>query len=46
MAHRIREGLLGREDGRDPFTGDVEVDETYVGGRKKPGSATGSRVGR
>ena len=37
MLNRIREGLLGRDDSDDdPFTGAVEADETYVGGRKDP----------
>ena len=32
MAHRIRKTW---EEGRDPFAGPVEVDETYVGGRER-----------
>ena len=45
MLHRIRQGLLGGGDD-DPFTGDVEVDETYVGGRKKPGIKGRGAVGK
>ena len=33
MLHRIREAWAG--EGEGPFDGPVEVDETYVGGRKK-----------
>ena len=33
MLHRIREAWAG--DGNGPFDGPVEVDETYLGGRKK-----------
>ena len=34
MLHRIRQGLIKDDDA--PFTGDVEIDETYVDGKKKP----------
>ena len=33
MAHKIRE-YMGDVDGTPPMTGHVEVDETYVGGRR------------
>ena len=33
MLHRIREAWAGENSG--PFNGPVEVDETYIGGRKK-----------
>jgi len=36
MAHIIRE-YMGSVDGDPPLTGHVEVDETYVGGRRKGG---------
>jgi transposase-like protein/predicted RNA-binding Zn-ribbon protein involved in translation (DUF1610 family) len=36
MAHKIRE-YMGRVDGDDGLSGHVEVDETYIGGRKKGG---------
>ena len=36
MLHRIRTGLLGEETW-NPFTGNVEADETYVGGHVKGG---------
>jgi len=32
LAHRIREGLIGETA---PFAGPVEVDETYIGGKRK-----------
>jgi len=35
MAHKIRE-LMADTDGENPLDGDVEVDETYIGG-KRPG---------
>ena len=34
MLHRIREAW-GDEDGEEPFDGPVEVDETYMGGKRK-----------
>ena len=34
MLHRIREAWAGDEDG-DPFDGPVEVDETYMGGKRR-----------
>ena len=34
MLHRIREAWSG-SDGNPPFTGPVEVDETYVGGKRR-----------
>ena len=34
MLHRIREAW-GDDDGEEPFDGPVEVDETYVGGKRK-----------
>ena len=33
MAHKIRE-YMGSVDGEPPLTGHVEVDETYIGGRR------------
>ena len=36
MGHQIRK-YMGQVDGDDPLDGHVEVDETYVGGRKKGG---------
>ena len=44
MLHRIRQGLV--REGEDPFTDSVEVDETYVGGRKKPGIPGRGAVGK
>ena len=35
MLHRIREAWAGGGSGGDGFSGPVEVDETYVGGRRK-----------
>ncbi|MCY4608188.1 MAG: IS1595 family transposase [bacterium] len=47
MLHRIREGLLGRnDDDDDPFTGAVEADETYVGGKKDPRHPGRGAVGK
>jgi len=40
MAHKIRE-YMGAIDGEPPLTGHVEVDETYVGGRRKGGKKHG-----
>jgi transposase-like protein len=37
LTHRIREAM--REDGKGPFTGTIEADETYVGGKPRKGSA-------
>ena len=34
MLHRIREAW-GEDDGEEPFDGPVEVDETYIGGKRK-----------
>ena len=34
MLHRIREAW-GEDDGDEPFDGPVEVDETYMGGKRK-----------
>ena len=34
MLHRIREAW-GEDDGEEPFDGPVEVDETYMGGKRK-----------
>ncbi len=34
MLHRIREGWK-RSDTDNPFTGPVEVDETYMGGKRR-----------
>ena len=34
MLHRIREAW-GDDDGEEPFDGPVEVDETYIGGKRK-----------
>jgi len=46
MAHAIR-GYMGKIDGDPPLTGHVEVDETYVGGRRKGrGVAFGGRSGK
>lgn len=36
MAHKIREHMA-ETDGENPLDGDVEADETYVGGRKRGG---------
>ena len=41
MLHRIREAWSG-SDGNPPFTGPVEVDETYVGGKRR-NMSTGKR---
>ena len=36
LIHKIREGFLGPEHGDGPgLTGTVEVDETYIGGKRK-----------
>jgi len=40
MAHLIREHM-GAIDGEPPLTGHVEVDETYIGGRRKGGKKHG-----
>ena len=45
MLHRIRQGLMNDRDD-DPFTGVVEADETYVGGKKKPGTPGRGTVGK
>src|SRR5437016_2658167 len=45
MTHRIREAM--RHDGpREPFTGTVEVDETYVGGKPRRGDGKEHKRGR
>ncbi len=36
MAHQIRK-LMAEADGEDTLKGEVEIDETYVGGRKRGG---------
>lgn len=36
MGHKIREHM-GFVDGNEPLSGDVEVDETYIGGHKEGG---------
>lgn len=40
MAHAIRE-YMGSIDGEPPMTGHVEVDETYVGGKRGKGAPRG-----
>jgi transposase-like protein len=42
MAHLIR-GHMAKADGDNALKGNVEVDETYVGGRQNTGSGTGKR---
>ena len=42
MAHEIRK-YMGEVDGEPPLTGHVEVDETYVGG-KRPGKRWPERI--
>ncbi len=45
MTHRIREAM--RNDGPlDPLDGTVEVDETYVGGKPRPGDGKVHKRGR
>ena len=44
MAHKIRD-YMGALDGEPPLTGHVEVDETYIGGRRK-GEKRGRGTGR
>ncbi|MDP6516765.1 MAG: IS1595 family transposase [Alphaproteobacteria bacterium] len=44
MAHKIRE-YMGTVDGEPPLTGHVEVDETYVGG-KRPGKRGRGAAGK
>jgi transposase-like protein len=45
MTHRIREAM--RHDGpRDPMNGTIEVDETYVGGKPRPGDGKEHKRGR
>jgi transposase-like protein len=44
MTHRIREMM--RTDPTDPLNGTVEVDETYVGGKPRPGSKFVAKKGR
>ena len=34
LAHRIRKTFAGESDESDAFTGPVEVDETYMGGKR------------
>ena len=35
MLHRIRQAWVSGESGSGPFSGPVEVDETYMGGKRK-----------
>ena len=35
MLHRIREAWMPRDNGDNPFSGPVEVDEIYFGGRRR-----------
>jgi transposase-like protein len=45
MTHRIREAM--RHDGpREPMNGTIEVDETYVGGKPRPGDGKEHKRGR
>ncbi|MBU2519197.1 MAG: IS1595 family transposase [Proteobacteria bacterium] len=44
MAHKIRE-YMGKVDGEPPLTGHVEIDETYVGG-KRPGKRGRGAAGK
>jgi transposase-like protein len=38
LTHRIREAIR-KPDGSDPLTGIIEADETYMGGKPRPGMA-------
>ncbi len=44
MLHRIRHAMAG--NGFDPLVGEVEADETYVGGKPRKGSGASFKRGR